>query len=81
MIFIELIKDIDSISPHTVILGRIYVHDGSPRLPHNPGLLAYYPDEWIELWMKLGRPEITSITQLEECLANSYKEEPSNVLS
>lgn len=62
-------------SPHEVILGRIYVSDESrSRLPLNPGLVAYYPDAWLELWLKLGKPTIVDSTLLEECIADSTDE-------
>ena len=68
MIYLELLKQY-AVSPHEVIFGRIYI--GDRPLPLNPGMVAYYPDSWIELWLKLGRCEIRGSEILEACLADS----------
>lgn len=65
MIYFEFVQQDPVEKIHDVIIGRIYC-----GTEFNPGLVAYYPDSWLELWMRLGKPEIRGKEILEECLSN-----------
>lgn len=71
MFRIELVKQ-ETIGMSGLIFGRIYIN-GDCKIPNglnpNPGVIGYYPESWVELWLKLGRCEITNPEILEKCLA------------
>ena len=60
-----------------LITGRLYVA-GNCNIPNglnsNPGVIAYHPENWIELWLKLGRCELVNPEILEEYLVISKDE-------